>query len=271
MLVGSKMNLRLNSLVFVICLCFTVFAQDHEKMMQKIDSLVNPVVELNSVIVFDYTEYNANEIKEDALKQTYSFEFTNQGKFPIVIVRITSSCGCVVADYDKNLIAVGARGKVSVEFNPKEYLGAFSRSIFVYTNNSTKPSAKLTIRGNVIPTGESWRGFSVILGEKLRARSDLMNFNNMEPGQIRSERIECVNTGTTDLQLKAITGLLPENIAFHTDPAIIGPGKTGDLVVTVNGAKAGLREGKIEKKVVFFTNLAGNPPRYKLNLEIKYK
>lgn len=68
-------------------------------------------------ITFDKTEHDFGTITAGTNVET-TFEFTNTGIAPLIITNASSSCGCTVPEYPKNIpIAPGATGKLLVKFN----------------------------------------------------------------------------------------------------------------------------------------------------------
>lgn len=81
------------------------------------------------------------------------FELKNNGTTPVIITSAKSSCGCTVADYQKEPILPGKTALVTAKYNATA-LGSFTKSITVTT--SVDESVKvLTFKGNVIPNTKS--------------------------------------------------------------------------------------------------------------------
>jgi hypothetical protein len=81
------------------------------------------------------------------------FELKNNGTAPVIITSAKSSCGCTVADYQKEPILPGKTALVTAKYNATA-LGSFTKSITVTT--SVDESVKvLTFKGNVIPNTKS--------------------------------------------------------------------------------------------------------------------
>ena len=76
------------------------------------------------------------------------FIFTNTGNAPLVIANVKPSCGCTVANYTKEPILPGEKGKIDVSYDTKR-LGAFRKSIRVYSN-SKENNETFVIKGNVV-------------------------------------------------------------------------------------------------------------------------
>ncbi len=76
---------------------------------------------------------------------TYIFKFKNVGNKPLVINRVSSSCGCTVPSYPKEPIPPGGSGEIKVTYNTN-ILGRFSKNVTVFAN---APTVVLNIRGEV--------------------------------------------------------------------------------------------------------------------------
>jgi hypothetical protein len=75
------------------------------------------------------------------------FQLKNTGKHPLVISHVSTSCGCTVADWDKQPVEQGKTTEIKVEIKPEE-TGYFNKTIEVYGNVNESP-VKLTISGSV--------------------------------------------------------------------------------------------------------------------------
>jgi hypothetical protein len=79
---------------------------------------------------------------------TAEFTFSNPGMIPIIITDVKPSCGCTVADYPKQPIAPGQKGKILVTYDAK-LSGFFSKTITVQSNTE-EASIELFIKGEVM-------------------------------------------------------------------------------------------------------------------------
>ena len=81
------------------------------------------------------------------------FELKNNGTTPVIITSANSSCGCTIADYQKEPILPGKTALVTAKYNAAAF-GAFTKTITVTT--SVDESVKvLTFKGNVMPISKS--------------------------------------------------------------------------------------------------------------------
>ena len=86
-------------------------------------------------------------IKEADGPVTHTFKVKNEGDAPLIITRVTTTCGCTVPEYTKEPIASGQTGDIKVTYTPSGSI-PFNRPITVYSNGKAGSSV-LTIKGVV--------------------------------------------------------------------------------------------------------------------------
>ncbi|WP_173823106.1 DUF1573 domain-containing protein [Proteiniphilum saccharofermentans] len=99
---------------------------------------------------FKRTEHNFGTIKEEIGSVSTQFEFTNTGKSPLIIQRVSASCGCTTPSYTKEPVLPGKKGTISATYSTVRRPGTFNKTIRVYTNVPDTVYV-LTIKGNVTP------------------------------------------------------------------------------------------------------------------------
>lgn len=99
---------------------------------------------------FKKTEHNFGTIKEEIGAVTTQFEFTNKGNSPLIIQRVSASCGCTTPSYSREPILPGKQGTISAQYSTVRRPGTFNKTIRVYTNVPDTVYV-LTIKGNVTP------------------------------------------------------------------------------------------------------------------------
>ena len=99
---------------------------------------------------FQKTEHNFGTIKEEIGAVTTQFTFKNTGDAPIIIQRVSSSCGCTTPSYTRQPILPGKEGTISAQYSTVRRPGTFNKTIRVYTNIPDTVYV-LTIKGNVTP------------------------------------------------------------------------------------------------------------------------
>ncbi len=101
-------------------------------------------------IKFTETSFDFGKIQEADGDASHEFTFTNTGDAPLVLSRVTASCGCTTPEYSKEPIAPGKKGVIKATYGAKGRPGMFTKTISVYTNVQEAPIT-LTIKGEVIP------------------------------------------------------------------------------------------------------------------------
>ncbi|NNC49802.1 MAG: DUF1573 domain-containing protein [Flaviramulus sp.] len=76
------------------------------------------------------------------------FEFTNTGDEPLIISKVTSSCGCTIPKKPKDPILPGKTGEIEVKYDTNR-VNPIRKTITVISNAET-PTVALKIKGEVI-------------------------------------------------------------------------------------------------------------------------
>lgn len=77
------------------------------------------------------------------------FSFENKGEGPLVIERVSTGCGCTVAEYSKEPVAKGESGFVEIIFDSRGKHGAQFQQASVHFQGLKKPS-RLSIVAQVV-------------------------------------------------------------------------------------------------------------------------
>lgn len=98
-------------------------------------------------VVFKTLEINRPGIAYGA-DETFTFEFKNTGKTPVIVSNVQTSCGCTTAEKPSEPVQPGKSSKISVKYDTKR-VGDFTKTITVTTN--VGDPIVLTIKGKVAP------------------------------------------------------------------------------------------------------------------------
>lgn len=99
---------------------------------------------------FTVMSHDFGTIKEANGPVSCTFEFTNTGNKPLLIIDATASCGCTRPEYPSKPIKPGKKGKIKVTYSPIGRPGAFKKTIKIKTNGKERTTI-LRIEGTVIP------------------------------------------------------------------------------------------------------------------------
>ena len=78
------------------------------------------------------------------------FAIVNEGDETLEIKAVRPTCGCTVADFDRE-IAAGKTGYIKSKLDTRDFSGPISKSILVMTNDPQDPTTTLVIKTDVHP------------------------------------------------------------------------------------------------------------------------
>lgn len=93
------------------------------------------------------TEIDFGTFDKSEIKQT-TFEIKNIGDNPLVIVDVSTTCGCTAATYDKRPAKLGETLRVGIKMTPKD-TGFFDEVVTIKYNSINNQPIKGRIKGNV--------------------------------------------------------------------------------------------------------------------------
>lgn len=185
-------------------------------------------------ISVDQQVFNFGSIEEAKGLTSHVFTITNQGDKPLVITRVTASCGCTRPEWTKEPIAAGKTGTLKVTYNPNGRPGSFYKTITLYSN-AEKSRYNVAIKGNVIPkelTPEFTYPYAI---GNLKLHTKNVLFNNLRQNESLGEKISIKNEGKTSLQIEF--GKMPDFIIADIKPTSLKPNETGEITFLVDGRK----------------------------------
>ena len=86
---------------------------------------------VEQVLQFEHTVMNIGTLSEDDDPAMYHFKYHNVSKKPIYLSKLTASCGCTVAKYDKKVVQPGEQGEIILVFHPMDQAGDLYREAFI--------------------------------------------------------------------------------------------------------------------------------------------
>lgn len=97
-------------------------------------------------------EFDFGKIKQSGGEVKHEFTVQYNGKTPIKITGVPTSCGCTTAKIEKDILNPGETTIITVEFDPnfhEEPTGKFFKSVIILTEPSTNPPPELKIWAQV--------------------------------------------------------------------------------------------------------------------------
>ncbi len=163
---------------------------------------------------------------------TAIFHFTNKGDKPLHIKKVHPSCGCTKTSHTPGNIPPGERGEIVVVYDAAT-LGTFSKHVEVYTNAGKDPEF-LSMQGRVVTELSDYsKDFPINLGN-VRMNTNLVEFENVKPGELRAVELTVVNTERT--AYRPMLMHLPSYMRAEYYPENIPAGKTGKIRLILDGS-----------------------------------
>ncbi len=150
---------------------------------------------------------------------SHTFTFTNTGKQPVIINGTHSGCGCTSTDFTKLPIKPGAKGHVTVTYNPAHRPGVFSKELVIFFNDK-KNYTRIWVKGTVIPAlrpVEEDHPYN--FGRGLHTSRKVLPFGTISKGTSREITLFYANNTVKEMLL---TFKVDEN---HPDLTFTNPGK----------------------------------------------
>lgn len=201
-------------------------------------------------ISFKETVHNFGSFSEKLGKVSCSFSFVNTGDKPLIITRVTASCGCTRPEFPLQPIAPGDSGKIKITYNAVGRPGSFDKNIMVYANTDPERTV-LVVKGIVIPIQRVALAYGHTMGD-LGLKAVHVPFFEVYTDKAKQEKIEIINNGKTPLTLAF--DKVPRHLDVSVTPATLAAGQKGQILITYHAEKAkdwGIRKDEFWVKLPF--------------------
>lgn len=223
--------LNIKRLCFILCCIFLFTA--------------NIAAQNGAQISADELTYNFGTIAEADGLASHTFVVKNTGDSPLVITRITASCGCTQPEWTKAPIAPGKTGNVKVTYNPKGRPGPFYKTVSIFSNGK-KGSYTLAIKGNVTPKPiQPAFIYPYSIGD-LKLQTKTVLYSSIRPDETLGEKISVKNEGKTTLTIQQ--GKVPHFLTVEIRPTQLAPDEVGEITLLLD-AKATKRKGRVTTEI----------------------
>lgn len=187
-----------------------------------------------TTLKFSETQHDFGVFREEAGRQTFNFIVTNTGNQPLVIQKVTASCGCTTPEWTRQPIAPGGQGKVTAIYDPANRPGVFDKTLTVYTN--TKPaSTTLTIKGEVTPREKTVEELFTFPVSAVRFESNNLAFANVKKTELKNKEMQIINTSANPVKVEF--DILPAHLKLKAEPETLNPGQKGHVTGTYDATK----------------------------------
>lgn len=201
----------------------------------------------------DKQVFNFGTIAEEKGPASHEFIITNTGDAPLVINRITASCGCTRPSWDKSPIAPGKSTSIKITYNPQGRPGPFYKTITIISN-SDKKRFNLAIKGNVTPKPKEPKYEYLYSIGDLKLHKTNVLFSKIIRTETKGEKIHIKNTGKTSAVVHI--GKHPHYLTINSRPDTILPGKTGEITLLFD-AMAAKHKGRKYCEIPVEVSMAG--------------
>lgn len=206
-------------LCYCLCCCFVnidaILAQSKAKI-------------LAPVLTHDF-----GIIAEESPLVTYVFEIKSVGEAPLVITRVTTSCGCTHPEWTGAPIQPSKSGVVKISYDPNGRPGPFLKTIAVYSN-AQQPPYRLAIKGVVTPRKpKPIYTYPYNIGP-IKMHKENILFDAIHINETASEKIMLKNDSSEPISISF--GTYPSYATIAMNPTTLKPGEEGELSVLLNTA-----------------------------------
>ena len=184
--------------------------------------------------VFDKLVHDFGDVSVTDGPLTCTFTVTNNGKEPIVLFEVVSSCGCTDVTWTREPLQPGKSGTISATFKNEDGPFPFDKTLTVYISGQRKPVI-LRLRGVV---HEKKKSLSELYGAQklgdfgLKARD--YKAGVLKQGLTVSESTTVANLGKKPLTVSFAE--VSEHLKLSVTPNPIPAGSTASLVFTIEAA-----------------------------------
>jgi len=186
------------------------------------------------VLSFSEKEFDFGTIKEVDGPVTHIFKFKNSGNSPLILSKVTASCGCTTPDWTKEPVPPRGEGQIKVTFNPARRKGSFKKSVTIRSNSST-PVVMLHIKGVVTPREKTPKEIYRRQIGQLNFKMTVLPFVKIKENQVKIDTLDFINL--TDSAVKVEVKRAPSHLDVQIEPQMVPPGKKGNVIVKFDAGK----------------------------------
>jgi hypothetical protein len=177
-------------------------------------------------ISFAEKEFNFGTFRESDGIVKHDFQFTNQGKIPLIVNDVKASCGCTVAEWPREPVLPGKTGIIRVSFDPEKQSGSFNKTIQI-NSNADLPQMVIAIKGVVIPVDMVEEVYKFTVGE-IRLETIYAAFGEIYKGKTATYSIKIFNA-SNNKPASLTFRRIPAHLKIRVIPEIIEPQQEGRI------------------------------------------
>lgn len=189
-------------------------------------------------IVFERTHHDFGTHKEDGGSIAHDYVFTNVGQTAVAVAKVESGCRCTRAEYSRDEVAPGRKGKVRVIYEPWDFPGEAEKGVKVTFTDGT--SQGLNFHVNIIPRIKPVaEECLVVLADNVRLDKTDVDMRQVKIGESKEGVIKWGHIGSSrhSFALRPagkVSGLLKIDA-----PSTVRPSERGEIRLTYDVKKYG--------------------------------
>ena len=231
-----RLSTIISAVFFAAISAATASAQIKIVPQDRLKAVSDPVLSADSAaLAFVVKHIVAVPMNEDDMPKSFVFPFTNVSESVIQIHRLVSTCSCASAMCPVKEVKPGESSEITVRYNPKGHPGKSERKVFVYTGDGNDPAAVLRISVDVTSGADLSAEWPVQMGPVRLRRSEV----NVSKDVRTVETLRFINVSDAPVFLQCETAFLPKCLSFSTEPAVVEPGKEGQIKIAYDPAEPG--------------------------------
>lgn len=219
---------RTISIIFFLVLMLSAWAQTPSKVTIKFDE---EMFDFGSVVI--------------SVKTAHEFYFTNTGKKPIQLKKVTASCGCTTPQWDSLPVLPGKKGKIIVFFECFPLEKSFDKTITIESN--AEPNIQvLEIKGRCVDPFKAQKARNTLPIGRLLFGQTHVNFDKIYNNvTLKQKEISFFNN--SDDTIKVDEFQTPAYLLCAASPSIILPHQEGVIYLNYNATMVNEFGFKLEK------------------------
>lgn len=209
---------------------------------------------------FESTLWDFGTVNEGNGPVMHTFSFRNHGTSTIRLERVSVSCSCVKVYTGETSFAPGESGELSVSFNPEGLSGDQEKTVTVYTGDSR---IILDIRGKIVNQRVD-DGYSINLGNGLRARTMDLNYGVIYPGDKFLRALMLWNDSDKGVEVSAVGQSQAVKVLGG---GVIPAGEKAEIDVVYELPSSSVTYGTLTER--FWLNVNGTPVSRSVNISAR--
>ncbi|MFP4557388.1 MAG: DUF1573 domain-containing protein [Bacteroidales bacterium] len=203
-------------------------------LLTLVTSLILNAQQTSPEVTFDKETHDFGLINEQDGAVSFSFKLTNTGDAPLIINRISTTCGCTASEWQKEPIAPGKSTIIKATYNPKGRPGRFNQRLTVFSNAASSGTV-LTLRGQVRPRPRTKEDvYRRRIGE-LGITNSHASFGKVFVNETKIDTLKVYNFSEETLNLTFER--VPNYIEVAVKPNSLKPEQEGLIIVTFDANK----------------------------------